>query len=681
MLSGFAVAQPLFDVLGDSPDFFLFRKASTAEIVALTAVVVAGPPLVLWAVGGVASLAGPRARRRVHLASLAVLLTVVAIEVLKEVTPLRGMALLGAGAALAAGGLALYARRAGVRLWFRYVSPAPLVFALLFLVFSPVSNLVLPGSRGVVALSTGEARAPVVFLLLDEFPLRTLLDAEGRIDGRVYPNFARLAGDATWYRNATAVVGFTPHAVPSLLTGRMPERSAAPAASQYPDNLFTLLGESHDLFVYESVTAMCPSDLCAATASFGRAGLPSLVADSADVWRRIVALHDVEEDPVGVFLRDETVGEARGGDEPEPGDLTFGFDALRANQPLRLTEFLDTIDGTGRPLHFLHLLLPHAPYRYLPSGQQYEARNFLKPGGDKTEEPWPWMNARQRLLLQTAYTDRLLGEVLDRLEASGLYDRALVVVTADHGLSLIPGDGQPSKSVTATNAHEVAWVPLLVKAPGQDGSEIDDGNAMLIDVVPTMAEILGIEVPWQVDGISLVSEERRTHEKLFVNSLGDGPVEIDGPTWFPRVLDGATDRLAEPEAGVAGLFRFGPHTELVGTRVAGHDVDLAAGRVRVDEADDYRSVDPDGATVPAIVSGEIDGVPGVGAGSAVAVAVNGVIGGVSEVFPAPDRDAGFVTMVSPTLFRAGENRVEVFVIAADEGRVRLERLDRQGRRS
>lgn len=46
-LTGFAVAQPLFDVVGDSPDFLLFRKATTGQIVALTLLVVLLPPLVL----------------------------------------------------------------------------------------------------------------------------------------------------------------------------------------------------------------------------------------------------------------------------------------------------------------------------------------------------------------------------------------------------------------------------------------------------------------------------------------------------------------------------------------------------------------------------------------------------------------------------------------------------------
>ena len=66
---------------------------------------------------------------------------------------------------------------------------------------------------------------PVVMLLLDEFPLTSLLDSKGQVDARLYPNFAKLAGQSTWYRNATAVSGLTQWAVPAMLSGRYPTKA------------------------------------------------------------------------------------------------------------------------------------------------------------------------------------------------------------------------------------------------------------------------------------------------------------------------------------------------------------------------------------------------------------------------------------------------------------------------
>ena len=58
VLAGFAVAQPLLDVIGRSPDFLLFRQADAKEIALLAFTITFGPPLVLWGLELLAGLAG-----------------------------------------------------------------------------------------------------------------------------------------------------------------------------------------------------------------------------------------------------------------------------------------------------------------------------------------------------------------------------------------------------------------------------------------------------------------------------------------------------------------------------------------------------------------------------------------------------------------------------------------------
>ena len=50
---------------------------------------------------------------------------------------------------------------------------------------------------------------------------------------------------------------------------------------------------------------------------------------------------------------------------------------------------------------------------------------------------------RQRHLLQLAYVDSLIGDLVQELKAQGIYDDALVVLTADHGISFEPGGADP----------------------------------------------------------------------------------------------------------------------------------------------------------------------------------------------------------------------------------------------
>jgi hypothetical protein len=88
-LVGFVVAQPMLDVLGKAPDFFLFRQAGRAEILAL----------VLWLAELAAGLAGEWARGITHLLLVAGLLAVLALEVGKSLTPVRGPGLAALGVA------------------------------------------------------------------------------------------------------------------------------------------------------------------------------------------------------------------------------------------------------------------------------------------------------------------------------------------------------------------------------------------------------------------------------------------------------------------------------------------------------------------------------------------------------------------------------------------------------
>ncbi len=84
------------------------------------------------------------------------------------------------------------------------------------------------------------------------------------VDRQRFPNFAALARDATWYRNATTVADGTTYAVPAILSGTRPTDDRLPIASDYPTNLFTALGDGYALNVEEPATDLCPTRLCGA---------------------------------------------------------------------------------------------------------------------------------------------------------------------------------------------------------------------------------------------------------------------------------------------------------------------------------------------------------------------------------------------------------------------------------
>lgn len=675
-LVGFAVVQPVLDVFGNAPDFLLFRDADRRDIVLLAVALVVVPLVVLWGIGALFGFAGPRARRTAHRLTVTGLVAVVAVHALKTVTGLRGATLLVVGLVLAGAFAALYLRREAVGQWLRYLAPAPVVFAALFLLSSPASVLVTGGDTA-EALAGVEARAPVVMVVFDEFPLQTLLDGEGGIDERLFPHFAALAEEGSWFRNATAVSGSTPIAVPSLLSGRFPGADvAAPHVAYHPENLFTLLGGTYEVNAVEVTTRLCPANVCETRPPAGGGGLRSLLGDAVHTWRAVVGWSDSETDPAG------DVGVAVDGagapGVPARDDVRFGFDFENLPPaPTVVDDFLARVDGDGRSLHYLHVLLPHVPWQFLPTGERYPTMQVSRGAGPKThEEAWPHVFDRHRAFLQTMYTDAVLGQIVGHLREVGLYDRALVVVTADHGLNHVPEAGQSWKKVDAESAHQVAWVPLVVKLPGQSEGEgeVRDDNVMLVDVLPTVADALGVEIPWDVDGRSVFAAPRSSDRKPFWNTAGQAePIEIDGSEGRARLRRGFTDGFVDPDAGEVGLYRVGPFGDLVGTEPSEHAVGPpVAADVTLERAEMFERVGSD-PLVPALVSGWVDGAQ-IGEDEGVAVAVNGVIGGVSGVFPLQGHDRFFATMVVPSLLEEGENDVELYLVDRDAGTVVLRAL-------
>ena len=90
-LTGLVIAQPVLDVTGRSPDMFLFRRADRLDILLLVAAVTVLPALAIWVVE-VAGRAGQRrrVRRHLHLAAITGLFVLLAVEVVKATTGLRG---------------------------------------------------------------------------------------------------------------------------------------------------------------------------------------------------------------------------------------------------------------------------------------------------------------------------------------------------------------------------------------------------------------------------------------------------------------------------------------------------------------------------------------------------------------------------------------------------------------
>jgi hypothetical protein len=648
-LTAFAIAQPVLDVTGRSPDFFLYRRATPGQLRLLLLLVVLGPPLLLWAVEEAAGLV--RAARGVHLAFVALLFAAIAVEAGKHLHLVTGVPLallaLAAGAALAAA----LARRPAFRQAVLYATPAPLVFALLFAVASPAGALVRPAHGGTQAGALATHRPPVVFVLFDELPVRALLDQHGRVDARLFPNFARLAGQSTWYPNASGVTGWTPYAVPAILTGRYPTRSVAPSYLEYPKNLFTLLSRSYDVRAFESIAQLCPPSVCAGVPAGRATGLRALMKDTAGIAREVVSPYRAAPHEGAEFA------EATAQTDPR-----FRFGQVATNQPQRLASFLDGLHPADRPaLHFLHLLLPHVPFHYLPSNRAYTAapmKDLLPPPPANSAakllatDPQVSLVQQQRLLLQLVYTDGLLGQLLDRMQATGLLDTAMLVVTADHGEGIAPGSHW--RFLDDRNVADLAFVPLFVKRPGQRAAAVDPRNEEHVDLLPTIADQLDVTVPWAVDGRSLYGGERPMATKRWYDVPGE-PRTVDTGPWLATAHTGLA---TGPDLYAVGSAAS-PHGRTVASLPRGAPVGV---RATFDPGLGLDHVSPRTMLVPAMLWGTLSGAPP-GASRWLAVAVNGTIAGaVTATQGLRDKRWRFLGMVDDRYFVEGRNDVRLYTV-------------------
>ncbi len=311
---------------------------------------------------------------------------------------------------------------------------------------------------GLVASGCGRAPSPPGARHLVLVTIDTLrADRVGVYGGAVAtPRLDRIAREGAWAAEASAHVPLTRPSHVSLFTGRLPAETG----------------------VRDNISPAVVPDTPLLAEILKRAGFQSAAFVSSVVLEASSGLNRGFDTYSASF---EGTGDAQFlSSLQRRGDLTVA-DAIAWLEERRR-------DTPAARLHlWLHLYEPHDPY--------------------EPPEPYATRYAGRLYDGEVAYTDELVGRLDDAVARLGLRDETLLLVTSDHGEGL----GEHGEALHGFFAYQTTLrVPLLVRGPGVRAGTRLTSTARLVDVFPTVLDLLGLPAPEQprLSGASLATALR-----------------------------------------------------------------------------------------------------------------------------------------------------------------------------
>ncbi len=315
--------------------------------------------------------------------------------------------------------------------------------------------------RRLARLSPAPASVNVVLITIDT--LRADRIGPYGFKGVPTPALDALASDGVVFEQSTAVVPLTLPSHASLLTGLLPGHHGI------HDNGTAALGQDRETLAERFKEA-----------GFATGGF------------------------LGAWVLESRFGMGQGFDRYSDRFETGRYERPAAAVVDDAMAWIDTVTGAGAGRFFawLHLFDPHQPYA--------------------APEPWGSRYRAEPYLGEIAYSDEQIGRLVAHLQARGLMQRTVVVVTADHGESL----GEHSEWGHGFFIYDSTMaVPLIVRTPwslrGRSRTQVSG-----VDVLPTLLDLAALTPQPDIDGGSLL------------RALLDPRVELGhaaySETWYPR---------------------------------------------------------------------------------------------------------------------------------------------------
>ena len=169
-----------------------------------------------------------------------------------------------------------------------------------------------------------------------------------------------------------------------------------------------------------------------------------------------------------------------------------------------------------------------APLKTRAAAERYRLRGYEDQDQLANEQQWRELTARYWGMC--SLVDHAVGTILDTLRQTGLDENTIVVFTSDHG------DMMASHNLLGkgTMYDESSRVPMLIRAPGQSASHRVTTPVSQVDIVPTLLEMMGQDIPQHLEGQSLAAamegDDDACRRDVFIEWNSDkDPATIDVP--------------------------------------------------------------------------------------------------------------------------------------------------------
>jgi hypothetical protein len=385
-----------------------------------------------------------------------------------------------------------------------YLSLLIPLIVLHFIFVSPASTL-FEGTGGMPGIEPEGIRdTPVFLLVFDEFSGLTLQNPEGSLDVSRYPGFAEIARNADYFPNALTTGYHTDISVPSIVSGTL--RSGENKGLAPGENLIELFQDWGGGVSAQSV--VLPADLV----DKQQTNFYSLASDIATLYLHIVSHQNWIENKIGVipatwkdfgvFYKMGDVAESSA--EQVSKQAGIFFDWL---EPL-------AVNTGDKQFNFLHIVFPHVPYTTTATGKSQENSDLIRQqltSVEKFDAGQSFLNVGyHNYLQQSSYAELLLHRLVLSLKKTGMYDKSLIIVTADHGVSYSAKGLSRRDPKTKDSWKNIVSVPLIVKHPFQEVGKVNETFVTTLDITPTIMDVIEIDPPWDLAGESLNALDAKT---------------------------------------------------------------------------------------------------------------------------------------------------------------------------